>query len=110
MQLFFHALHLVKGEPSNHVLACFIELGKWIFTVLTRLFFPHPSILDLTGDYTLRVHSTSLTPCNPHCFTHKQISIKSFFLLTFKQPNSAEKLIYSKQLLLETGHTVYCCI
>lgn len=70
--------------------------------------FPKPSSLDLTRDYILRLRPTSLTPCNPHCFTHKQISIESFFILTVKQPNSDEKLIYSKQLFLKTGHTIYC--
>lgn len=60
-----------EREPSNSVLEGFIELGKRFFTVLTCLFFLNSASLDLTGDYTLRVHPTSLTPSNPHCFTHK---------------------------------------
>lgn len=104
---FFHALHLKEWTKKPYS-GLFYWAGKIDLYSAYIALFPKPSSLDLTRDYILRLRPTSLTPCNPHCFSHKQISIESFFILTVKQPNSDEKLIYSKQLLLKTGHTIYC--
>lgn len=105
---FFFTHFTLKSEQKNPYSGLFYWAGKIDLYSAYISLFPKPSSLDLTRDYILRLRPTSLTPCNPHCFTHKQISIESFFILTVKQPNSDEKLIYSKQLLLKTGHTIYC--